>query len=108
MSIRAITTSAKDVAKSVLNGGTSVAKWSINKVGDLGGFLKDKAAVITTWVKGFFQNLPQYFSSTKTHLSAFVQHIKNNKANSAGIAGLAAFITLGALAIFKHLSKEAV
>ncbi|HEU64755.1 MAG: hypothetical protein KR126chlam4_01280 [Candidatus Anoxychlamydiales bacterium] len=108
MSVSTITTSAKDVGRKFFDGAISTAKWGAHKVGDAGGFLRDKAAVIMNLVKGFFKNIPQYFSVVRSHAGTFIQHIRNNKANSAGIAGLTLAATFGALAIFKHLTKDAV
>ncbi|NGX44034.1 MAG: hypothetical protein K1060chlam3_00192 [Candidatus Anoxychlamydiales bacterium] len=106
MSVKAITTSATDVGSRILNATTSTVKWGAHKVGNIGGFLKDKASVVMSFIMGFFKNIPQYFSSARTHVGAFAQFIRDNKANSAGIAGFAIAVTsLVALAIFKY-SKE--
>ena len=108
MSVQAIATSAKDVGSKVLNITTSTVKWGAHKVGNVGGFLKDKASVVMSFVMGFFKNIPHYASLLGTHLGAFAQHIRNNKAYSAGTAGIAVAVAFGALAAFKHLTKDAV
>lgn len=106
MTISKIATSAQDVGKTIFNGGATAAKWGAHKVGDAGGFLRDKASVVMSFIMGFFKNIPQYFSTARTHVGAFAQFIRDNKANSASVAGLAIAVTsLVALGIFKY-SKE--
>ncbi len=108
MSVKAITTSATDAGKRIFNGGATAVKWSGRQVGTATGFLRDKAKVVMSFIMGFFKNIPQYFSSARIHLGAFAQHIRENKAYSAGTAGIAVAVAFGALATFKYLTKDAV
>ena len=61
MSVQSIASSAKGVGKNVFEKGTSAVKWGAHKVGNLGGFLKDKAGVIEKpifWRAGFHPGPP--------------------------------------------------
>ncbi len=98
-----IASSAKDVGKNIFDKGRNVVSWGAHKVGDLGGFLKNSAISIKNYVAQFFKNLnlSHYFSVAGTHLKNFYQHIKENKAYSLGIAGIAAGITYLAFTLLK-------
>lgn len=106
MSSQAIAASVKNAGQTVLETGKNVVRWCGRQVGTVAGFVKEKALVVWNLVKGFFKTLPHYFGVVKGHVGTFFQHIKNNKANSAGIAGLAVALTLGSIAIFNYLSKQ--
>ncbi|NGX49180.1 MAG: hypothetical protein K940chlam5_00776 [Candidatus Anoxychlamydiales bacterium] len=108
MSVKTITTSATDAGKRIFNGGATAVKWSGRQVGTATGFLRDKAKVVMSFIMGFFKNIPHYASLLGTHASAFAQHIRDNKAYSAGTAGIAVAVAFGALATFKYLTKPAV
>jgi len=106
MTVQGILTSAKDVGNTVYQHGANAVRWGAHKVGGLGGFVKNTAMTIMTWIKGFIKNIPQYLSNASTHLKSFVQHIKDYKGQSAGIAGLTVVITLGLVALLSN--KEPV
>lgn len=108
MSVQSITTSVKDGGSKFLKATSSTVQWGAHKVGNVGGFLRDNASAVMNFIMGFFKNIPQYFSSARIHLGAFAQHIRDNKAYSAGTAGIAVAVAFGALATFKYLTKEAV